>query len=37
MLFRYESAPGASTWSVSVTDARSVWGTLTSLFIRYYL
>ncbi len=37
MLFNYESAPGASTWSVSVTDAHSVWGTLTNLFIRYYL
>ncbi len=37
LLFQYESAPGASTWSVSVTDARSVWGTLTNLFIRYYL
>jgi len=37
LLFQYESAPGASTWSVSVTNARSVWGTLTNLFIRYYL
>jgi hypothetical protein len=37
MLFQYESAPGASTWSVSVTDAHSIWGTLTNLFIRYYL
>jgi hypothetical protein len=37
LLFQYEGAPGASTWSVSVTDARSVWGTLTNLFIRYYL
>ena len=37
LVFAYESAPGASTWSVSVTDAQSVWGTLTNLFIRYYL
>ena len=37
LLFQYESAPPGSTWSVSVTDARSVWGTLTNLFIRYYL
>jgi hypothetical protein len=37
LLFRYQSAPAGSTWSVSVTDARSVWGTLTNLFIRYYL
>lgn len=37
LLFQYESAPGASIWSVSVTDPRSVWGTLTNLFIRYYL
>lgn len=37
LVFQYESAPGAATWSVSVDDARSVWGTLSSLFIRYYL
>jgi len=37
LLFQYESAPGVSTWSVSVGDARSVWGTLSNLFIRYYL
>jgi hypothetical protein len=37
LVFQYESAPGASTWSVSLGNARSVWGTLTDLFIRYYL
>jgi hypothetical protein len=37
LAFQYESAPGASTWSVSVGEARSVWGALTNLFIRYYL
>jgi hypothetical protein len=37
LLFQYESAPGVSTWSVSVGEARSVWGTLSNLFIRYYL
>jgi hypothetical protein len=37
LVFQYESAPGAATWAVSVDDARSVWGTLSSLFIRYYL
>jgi hypothetical protein len=37
LLFQYESAPGASTWSVSVGEARSVWGTLSNIFIRYYL
>jgi hypothetical protein len=37
LIFQYESAPGASTWSVSVGEARSVWGTLSNVFIRYYL
>jgi hypothetical protein len=37
LVFQYESAPGVSTWSVSVGEARSVWGTLSNLFIRYYL
>jgi hypothetical protein len=37
LAFQYEAAPGVSTWSVSVGEARSVWGALTNLFIRYYL
>ncbi|HET6151077.1 MAG TPA: hypothetical protein VFH68_26310 [Polyangia bacterium] len=37
LAFQYESAPGVSTWSVSVGEARSVWGALSNLFIRYYL
>ena len=37
LVFQYESAPGASTWSVSVGEARSVWGAVSNLFIRYYL
>jgi hypothetical protein len=37
LVFQYESAPGASTWSVGVSDPHSIWGTLTNLFIRYYL
>jgi hypothetical protein len=34
---QYESGPGARVWSVSVIGAESVWGTLTNLFVRYYL
>ena len=37
LVFQYQSAPAASTWSVSVSEPRSIWGTLTNLFIRYYL
>jgi len=37
LAFQYEGAPGVSTWSVSVGEARSVWGALSNLFIRYYL
>jgi hypothetical protein len=37
LIFQYESLPGVAAWSVSVGDARSVWGTLSNLFIRYYL
>lgn len=33
----YESAPDAHLWSVGMIGAGSVWGTLTDLFIRYYL
>ncbi len=33
----YESGPGARVWSVGVIGAESVWGTLTNLFVRYYL
>jgi hypothetical protein len=37
LAFQYEGAPGVSTWSVSVGEARSVWVALSNLFIRYYL
>ncbi len=33
----YESGPDARVWSVGVLGAESVWGTLTNLFVRYYL
>ena len=33
----YESGPDARVWSVGVIGAESVWGTLTNLFVRYYL
>jgi hypothetical protein len=34
---QYESVPDARVWSVGVIGAESVWGTLTNLFVRYYL
>jgi hypothetical protein len=37
LVFQYESTPGASVWSVTAGQANSVWGTLTNLFLRYYL
>jgi hypothetical protein len=37
LLFRYESTPDVSIWTVSINDGSTVWGTLTNLFIRYYL
>jgi hypothetical protein len=33
----YESVPDARVWSVGVIGAETVWGTLTNLFVRYYL
>jgi hypothetical protein len=35
--FRYESAPDLRLWSVGVIGGESVWGTLSNLFVRYYL
>jgi hypothetical protein len=35
--FRYQSGPGERVWSIGVLGAESVWGTLTNLFVRYYL
>ncbi len=35
--FQYESVPDARVWSVGVLGGDSVWGTLTNLFVRYYL
>jgi hypothetical protein len=35
--FQYESGPDARVWSIGVVGAQSVWGTLSNLFIRYYL
>jgi hypothetical protein len=35
--FQYESVPDSRVWSVEVLGGGSVWGTLTNLFVRYYL
>jgi hypothetical protein len=35
--FRYQSGPDERVWSIGVIGAQSVWGTLTNLFVRYYL
>jgi hypothetical protein len=35
--FQYESVTDARVWSVGVLGGQSVWGTLTNLFVRYYL
>jgi hypothetical protein len=35
--FRYQSGPDERLWSIGVIGAQSVWGTLTNLFVRYYL
>ena len=35
--FQYESAPDTRVWSVGVLGGESVWGTLTNLYVRYYL
>src|SRR5262249_22153578 len=35
--FRYESTADSRVWSIGVIGANSVWGTLTNLFVRYYL
>jgi hypothetical protein len=34
---QYERAPAAHLWSVGVIGAESVWGALSTLFVRYYL
>ena len=35
--FHYESGPDARVWSIGVVGADSVWGALSTLFVRYYL
>ena len=35
--FQYESVPDTRIWSVGVLGGGSVWGTLTNLYVRYYL
>jgi hypothetical protein len=35
--FQYESVPDTRVWSVGVLGGGSVWGTLTNLYVRYYL
>ena len=35
--FQYESVPETRVWSVGVLGGGSIWGTLTNLFVRYYL
>jgi hypothetical protein len=35
--FRYQSGADERIWSIGVIGAQSVWGTLTNLFVRYYL
>jgi hypothetical protein len=34
---QYESAPNVRLWSVDVVGANTIWGTLSNLFVRYYL
>jgi hypothetical protein len=34
---QYESVPDTRVWSVEVLGGGSVWGTLTNLYVRYYL
>jgi hypothetical protein len=34
---QYESAADARLWSIGVIGAGSIWGTLSNLFVRYYL
>jgi hypothetical protein len=35
--FRYQSGADERIWSIGVIGAESIWGTLTNLFVRYYL
>jgi hypothetical protein len=35
--FRYQGMPGVDLWSIGATPPQTLWGTLSNLFIRYYL